>query len=154
MTSSNGFFNPNPLANPFNTRLGPSNISFNPANPSFSTQKFVRNPNASLPMRQSFPKPSPQPAYSSQLGGLLVTRNGNRLTLTSGTGSSEWNDRELMTFDVNRGGLSSEDIAYASKIKKLDDMLRNSMTDEQKKLLADVEAGKYIQKPKLVEVPD
>lgn len=59
-----------------------------------------------------------------------------------------------MTFDVNHGGLSSEDIAYASKIKKLDDTLRNSMTDEQKKLLADVEAGKYILKSKLVEVPD
>ena len=30
MTSSNGAFSPHPLANPFNTRLGPSNYSLNP----------------------------------------------------------------------------------------------------------------------------
>ena len=32
MTFSNGHFNPNPLANPFNTRLGPANYSLNPSN--------------------------------------------------------------------------------------------------------------------------
>ena len=30
MTCSNGSYNPNPLANPFNTRLGPSNYTLNP----------------------------------------------------------------------------------------------------------------------------
>lgn len=32
MTFSNGHFNPNPLANPFNTLLGPANYSLNPSN--------------------------------------------------------------------------------------------------------------------------
>ena len=30
MTFSNGTYNPDPLANPFNTRLGPSNYTLNP----------------------------------------------------------------------------------------------------------------------------
>ena len=32
MTYSNGMFNPLPCANPFNTRLGPSNYTLNPLN--------------------------------------------------------------------------------------------------------------------------
>jgi len=40
MTYSNGQYNPNPLANPFNTRLGPANYSLNPAGQSYSGNKF------------------------------------------------------------------------------------------------------------------
>jgi len=40
MTYSNGMFNPHPCANPFNTRLGPSNYSLNPLNPVSRTTVF------------------------------------------------------------------------------------------------------------------
>ena len=40
MTYSNGAFNPVPWANPFNTRLGPSNYSLNPANAGYGRHSF------------------------------------------------------------------------------------------------------------------
>ena len=40
MTCSNGAFSPHPLANPFNTRLGPSNYSLNPCKNADATRQF------------------------------------------------------------------------------------------------------------------
>lgn len=48
MTFSNGQFNPSPLANPFNTRLGPANYTLNPHGTAMKLC-FTRNANATLP---------------------------------------------------------------------------------------------------------
>ena len=149
MTCSNGSFNPHPLANPFNTRLGPSNTSLNPASPSYGHLKFSRNPNATLPSGRTVMTRSEAP-QSAPIPNLLVTRNGNMLSITSGMGSSEWNDREIMSLDSPEVGLSREDIAYANWVSEMDRKLKKSMTPEQKRILADVEAGKYVAKPKKI----
>jgi len=49
MTYSNGSYNPNPLANPFNTRLGPANYTLNPHGVSYKQNIFRSDPNAKLP---------------------------------------------------------------------------------------------------------
>ena len=50
MTYANGSFNPHPLANPFNTRLGLANYSLNPNGMSYIGQNaFRHDPKATLP---------------------------------------------------------------------------------------------------------
>lgn len=43
MTFSNYNFNPNPFANPFNTRLGPANYTLNPNGKGFKFSTVNRN---------------------------------------------------------------------------------------------------------------
>lgn len=59
MTSSNGAFSPHPLANPFNTRLGPSNYSLNPCRNADAARQFHK---VSRDLR-SLQVPNQEPTY-------------------------------------------------------------------------------------------
>ena len=49
MTFSNGVFSPHPLANPLNSRLGPSNYTFNQFGQSFRSRSVTIKSNVDLP---------------------------------------------------------------------------------------------------------
>ena len=194
MTCSNGEFNPHPLANPFNTRLGYSNYSLNSARVSCGRMSFTRNPNASIPnttMSFAPSDPSNGPSVPNQLplregfghlppweidperffvcpDGTVMDLRTRRVVASPANepnriirreAGSEWNDNEIMsspvpTWDDLKRGLTREDIAYARISQIKDAEIRKNLTDEQKRLLAAVDAGHFNSISKMKIVPD
>jgi len=69
--------------------------------------------------------------------------------------SMDWNNDEINFFDPTHtketaAGLSRDDIEYAKMAEKENKKLQDNMTDEQKKMLADLESGKILRLTKLI----
>ena len=78
-----------------------------------------------------------------------VTRVGDMMKISS---SNDWNDREINSFnphDPTKNGISREDQAYWDKMEA--EMKKHPMTPEQKQMMAELEAGMFMPKTKLVE---
>ena len=147
MTYSNGSFNPNPLANPFNTRLGPSNYSLNPAGQSYIGDKGFNSKSKDLPdpvmlgqqSQNDLHTPvSDQPMRLSELQGLI----------DSYAAGKTWNDREINRLDATDNQIDQKSAAYWKEVDKKTQVALSSMSDEQKEMLADLEnmfpASKFV----------
>ena len=139
MTFANGQFCPHPLANPFNTRLGPSNYSLNPYSKQFGQQSFNS---------KSKELPDPIPFGMNGLGQDLhvpdITPPMNLQSLQSiiddYARDKTWDDRQtyldmLNGLSKNNQGLSRKDIEYWRKAEIESAKLSASMSDEQKEML-------------------
>ena len=122
MTFANGQFCPHPLANPFNTRLGPSNYSLNPLSRQFGQQSF-NSKNKELP--------DTTPPMSLQSLQSIIDGYARDKT---------WDDRQIYLdmmngLSKNSQGLSRKDIEYWRKAEIESAKLSANMSDEQKEML-------------------
>lgn len=122
MTFANGQFCPHPLANPFNTRLGPSNYSLNPLSRQFGQQSF-NSKNKELP--------DTTPPMSLQSLQSIIDGYARDKT---------WDDRQTYLdmfneLSKNNQGLSRKDIEYWQKAERESAKLSANMSDEQKEML-------------------
>lgn len=122
MTFANGQFCPHPLANPFNTRLGPSNYSLNPLSRQFGQQSF-----------NSKSKELPDATPPMSLQSLQSIIDGYARDKT-------WDDRQTYLdmfneLSKNNQGLSRKDIEYWQKAERESAKLSANMSDEQKEML-------------------
>ena len=152
MTCSNGSFNPHPLANPFNTRLGPSNWCLNPAGDSYRPNVFRCDPNASLPeaaplqQSQELHVPDTTPPMSFRQMQTLIDQYSRDKT---------WDDRDTYSDMLPNSlgmsqGLSRKDVEYWNKANVESAKLSANMSDEQKKLMNDLSASGFFDS-KLIE---
>ena len=138
MTFANGQFCPHPLANPFNTRLGPSNYSLNPLSRQFGQQSF-NSKNKELPdpipfsmnPGQDIHVPDSTPPMSLQSLQSIIDGYARDKT---------WDDRQTYLdmfneLSKNNQGLSRKDIEYWQKAERESAKLSANMSDEQKELL-------------------
>lgn len=140
MTFSNGQYNPNPLANPFNTRLGPSNYSLNPAGQSYSGNKFNSSckdlPDPTMLGQNAndlhVPDAIERPMSLADIQGVLDSYAANKT----------WNDRDIYTLNSNsldnNNGLSRKDIDYWNDANAKSKELSDNMSDEQKQMMAEI----------------
>ena len=139
MTFANGQFCPHPLANPLNTRLGPSNYSLNPASKQFG-QSLFNSKNKKLP--------DPIPFGSNMAGqDLHVPDTAPPMNFQSLQNiiddyarDKTWDDRQiyldiLNNSSKNNQGLSRKDIEYQQTAEKENAKLSANMSDEQKQML-------------------
>lgn len=155
MTFSNGGWNPNPLANPLNTRLGPSNYSLNPKNPAYSRTVF----NSSC---KQLPEPIPygQDSQALQLPDTTPMMSFQSLQniIDDYARDKTWDDRQLY-LDILNGvtrssqGLSRKDIEYWQNAERKSAELCANMSDEQKEMLEQLKKLGIFD-TKLEEVPD
>ena len=122
MTFANGQFCPHPLANPLNTRLGPSNYSLNPASKQFG-QFLFNSKNKELP--------DTAPPMNFQSLQNIIDDYARDKT---------WDDRQiyldiLNNSSKNNQGLSRKDIEYQQTAEKENAKLSANMSDEQKQML-------------------
>lgn len=138
MTFANGQFCPHPLANPFNTRLGPSNYSLNPLSRQFGQQSF-NSKNKKLPdpipfgmnPGQDLHVPDATPPMSLQSLQSIIDGYARDKT---------WDDRQTYLdmfneLSKNNQGLSRKDIEYWQKAERESAKLSANMSDEQKEML-------------------
>lgn len=138
MTFANGQFCPHPLANPFNTRLGPSNYSLNPLSRQFGQQSF-NSKNKELPdpipfsmnPGQDLHVPDATPPMSLQSLQSIIDGYARDKT---------WDDRQTYLdmfneLSKNNQGLSRKDIEYWQKAERESAKLSANMSDEQKEML-------------------
>ena len=138
MTFANGQFCPHPLANPFNTRLGPSNYSLNPLSRQFGQQSF-NSKNKELPdpipfsmnPGQDLHVPDATPSMSLQSLQSIIDGYARDKT---------WDDRQTYLdmfneLSKNNQGLSRKDIEYWQKAERESAKLSANMSDEQKEML-------------------
>lgn len=139
MTFANGQFCPHPLANPFNTRLGPSNYSLNPYSKQFGQQSF-NSKSKELPdpipfgmngLGQDLHVPDTTPPMSLQSFQNIIDDYARDKT---------WDDRQIYLDMMNRlsknsQGLSRKDIEYWRKVEIESAKLSANMSDEQKEML-------------------
>lgn len=138
MTFANGQFCPHPLANPFNTRLGPSNYSLNPLSRQFGQQSF-NSKNKELPdpipfsmnPGQDLHVPDSTPPMSLQSLQSIIDSYARDKT---------WDDRQTYLdmfneLSKNNQGLSRKDIEYWQKAERESAKLSANMSDEQKEML-------------------
>lgn len=138
MTFSNGGYNPNPLGNAFNTRLGPANYSLNPNGQSHS--KGFSSDNKSLPDPVMLNDPNgPQnelhvphgnepPFTLAQLQGIVDDYANGK----------QWDDREIHRLDSTGVQIDRKSAAYWERVNAENNKALSSMTDEQKKMLDDI----------------
>ena len=139
MTFANGQFCSHPLANPLNTRLGPSNYSLNPTNKQFG-QFLFNGKNKELP--------DPIPFESNMAGqDLHVPDTAPPMNFQSLQNiiddyarDKTWDDRQiyldiLNNSSKNNQGLSRKDIEYQQTAEKENAKLSANMSDEQKQML-------------------
>ena len=136
MTYSNEMFNPHPCANPFNTRLGPSNYSLNPFNP-VSQMNVFNSKSKQLPD----PKPAqivdskslkpPDTAPPMSIGQMLMAIDQHY------SDNCTWRDSEIMQFQPSSKGMPGEQTAYQKHAEAESKKMEASMTPEQKKMLDD-----------------
>lgn len=138
MTFANGQFCPHPLANPFNTRLGPSNYSLNPLSRQFGQQSF-NSKNKELPdpipfsmnPGQDLHVPDATPPMSLQSLQSIIDGYARDKT---------WDDRQTYLdmfneLSKNNQGLSRKDIEYWQKAERESAKLSANMSNEQKEML-------------------
>lgn len=196
MTYSNGYYNPNPFANPFNTRLGPSNFTYNQCSQSYKTNANINHSvklpdpimlvdmhnaaqsNLTPPNQLDYARTGPQIdriALSMKYKNSYVDPNGTVYDLDTrkiifqandNHGPNEWNTCKIISFENPNGDWNN------SEIYRLDNNAPNSlqidavsqqywnqveqsktqeMTDLQKELMADLEAGKFVGVSRLVD---
>ena len=139
MTFANGQFCPHPLANPFNTRLGPSNYSLNPLSRQFGQQSFNSKSKElpdPIPFGMNFPGqdlhvPDATPPMSLQSFQNIIDDYARGKT---------WDDRQIYLdmingLSKNNQGLSRKDIEYWRKAEIESAKLSANMSDEQKEML-------------------
>lgn len=152
MTYSNGSFNPNPFANPFNTRLGPSNWCLNPAGDSYRPNAFRRDPNAKLPdpaplqQSQELHVPDTTPPMSFRQMQSLIDQYSRDKTWND---NNTYSDMLPNSLGINQG-LSRNDIEYWNKANIESAKLSANMSDERKKMLSDLSASGFFDS-KLIE---
>jgi hypothetical protein len=146
----------------------------------FSMEDFQKSQSLEVPCQNQIPmgcegRMPMVPEYNSDIfqcpDGTLISKSTGRILrdntkstdfpgqkmrmINTGSISKEWNDKEIMDFDMSHqkereAGLSKADIEYA-KISEIENKkLEDNMTGLQKKLLADLESGKIVKKSKLV----
>lgn len=138
MTFSNGTYNPDPLANPFNTRLGPSNYTLNPngvGNPfckmTFSKKTELPKP-VMLGQQQSLQLPQQQISMKDFLQ-IEMSRYAN--------GRMDWKNEDIyrMPTSPKENGMTKKDIEYWKHAEEESKKLEANMSDEQKEMLADLD---------------
>lgn len=191
MTFSNGAYNPHPLANPFNTRLGPANYSLNPNGESYHRNIMRNDKNASLPDAMSYAPPTLEVpnqldydigvtkidriALSQMYKNAYVAPDGTVFDLDSRkivmqpmrqTKSGEWeNTSRVIEMNDPYGDWNNAEIyrlPSQSNCNQLDEVSikywqqveqskPTQMSELQRELLADLDAGKLTVKSKLVD---
>lgn len=135
MTFSNGQFNPHPLANPFNTRIGPANYSLNPCSKQFVSVGF-NSKNKALPrpvMLGEKPKDECQVPNSSMPMRLADIQ----AILNMYSANQTWNDRQIYSLNQqSEQKLSKQDIEYWEKAEEESKKLLDNLSREQKEMLA------------------
>lgn len=139
MTFSNGIYNPDPLANPFNTRLGPSNYTLNPngmGNP-FCKMTFSKKTDLPKPVmlgdrQQNLQVPQQQMSMKDFLQ-IEMSRYTN--------GRMDWNDRDIYRMPTKpaENEMTQKDIAYWKHAEEESKKLEANMSDEQKQMLVDLD---------------
>ena len=136
--------NPHPLANPFNTRLGPSNYSLDPRGQSYIGNAF----NSS---RKDLPDPTPAGQINFNDLHVPDTTPISRHPLADWnqlvqdySRNHVWDDSEIYSLNsTNKSridqGLSRNDIEYWDMVKRESDRLLSSMSPEQQQMLANME---------------
>lgn len=151
MTYSNGSYNPNPLANPFNTRLGPANYTLNPngiGNP-FCKMTFSKKTDLPKPVmlgQQQGPELPQQQISMKDFLQIEMSRYAN--------GAMDWKNSEIykLPSKPTEVGMSQKDIAYWKHAEEESKKLEANMSDEQKEMLADI--SKLFPPSKLEDVDD
>lgn len=133
-TYSNGQYNPNPLANPFNTRIY-GNYSLNPCSPMHTGKMF--NPNV-----KSLPEPKPiaeQDELHAPMQDIPISLNALQGFADSYAANKTWNDDEIYSLDYgNSTQLSKRDIEYWKEAEIKTAELSSNMSDEQKQMLSNL----------------
>ena len=156
MTNSNGMFNPHPLANPLNTRLGPSNYTLNPcAKRSYINRSRIDVPDSCPVQFQTLEIPNQLDYFPNSQTYLRKQRtNGWGETIINFADSSnEWNDRDIYRSPIENS-IDNSKINQQSKEywNYIESQKTTEMTDLQKELLQDLESDQLMTKSKLVDV--
>lgn len=156
MTNSNGMFNPHPLANPLNTRLGPSNYTLNPcAKRSYINRSRTDVPDQCPVQFQTLEIPNQLDYFpNSQTCLRKQCANGWGETIINFADSSnEWNDRDIYRSPIENS-MDNSKINQQSKEywNYIESQKTTEMTDLQKELLQDLESDQLMTKSKLVDV--
>lgn len=138
MTFSNGTYNPNPLANPFNTRLGPSNYTLNPngiGNP-FCKMTFSKKTDLPKPVMLGQQQGPSLPQQQMSMKDFLMAEMSRY-----SSGQMEWRNEDIyrMPTSPKENGMSKKDIEYWKHAEEETKKLEANMSDEQKKMLADLD---------------
>lgn len=156
MTFSNGSFNRSPLANPFNTRLGPANFTLNPRGTARKAVQF--NPDCTdLPLPQPYDPSQQEQLHVPQAQAPHMSMQSIQNIIDDYAKQKTWDDRQINQLPANGKQASALDKKSQDYWKKADEeskKLSASMSDEQKKMLADLDSGKLFPMPKLEEVDD
>lgn len=142
MTFSNYNFNLNPFANPFNTRLGPANYSLNPYGQGFKFSSINSNrtdlPDPVMYNQKNQDKLEPPETAAPMTFGTIQN------LIDCYSRDKTWSHNETY-YDMaqylsrNYQGLSRKDLEWYEIVNNGNKQLSANMSDEQKKMLADLE---------------
>ena len=110
-TYSNGQYNPDPLANPFNTRIY-GNYSLNPCSPLHVNKLFnSKNKNLPNPIQPDFE----QNELHTPIQDIPFSLNDFQNIADQYSSSKIWNNFEIYSLDSNSNTLSKKDIEESSE---------------------------------------
>lgn len=134
-TYSNGQYNPNPLANPFNTRIY-GNYSLNPCSPLHLSKMFN-------PTNKNLPDPVQPAVEQNELHtptqDIPFSLNALQGIVDQYSADKTWNDSEIYSLHSNSNTLSKKDIEYWQNAEIKTNELSMNMSDEQKQMLSNLE---------------
>ena len=134
-TYSNGQYNPDPLANPFNTRIY-GNYSLNPCSPLHVNKLFnSKNKNLPDPIQPDFE----QNELHTPTQDIPFSLNNFQNIVDQYSSNKAWNDSEIYSLDSNSNILSKKDIEYWQNAEIKTNELSNNMSEEQKQMLVNLE---------------
>lgn len=134
MTYSNGQYNPDPLANPFNTRIY-GNYSLNPYSPLHVNKLFnSKNKNLPDPIQSEFE----QNELHTPTQDIPFSLNDFQNIVDQYSSNKTWNDSEIYSLDSNSNMLSEKDIEYWQNAEIKTNELSNNMSEEQKQMMAEI----------------
>ena len=137
MTFSNGQFNPHPLANPFNTRIGPANYSLN----SYSDQCLRAGFNSKT---KELPRPimlgeNPRNDCSVPNSSMPLRLADIQAILNTYSANQTWNNNEIYSLSQQSvQKLTKQDIEYWNKAKEESEKMLNNLSQKQKEMLAEL----------------
>lgn len=133
-TYSNGQYNPNPLANPFNTRIY-GNYSLNSCSPLHVNKLFnPKNKNLPDPIQPEFE----QNELHTPTQDIPFSLNDFQNIADQYSSNKTWNDSEIYSLDSNPNVLSKKDIEYWQNAEIKTNELSMNMSDEQKQMMNDL----------------
>lgn len=134
MTYSNGQYNPDPLANPFNTRIY-GNYSLNPCSPLYVNKLFnSKNKNLPDPIQPEFE----QNELHTPTQDIPFSLNDFQNIADQYSSNKTWNDSEIYSLDSNSNMLSKKDIEYWQNAEIKTNELSNNMSEKQKQMMAEI----------------